>query len=134
MKERLQQLLIHLGFTATRLADEIQVQRSGISHILSGRNQPSFDFITRVLTKFPQINARWLLLGEGNMIYSQKEEVNKESIPQQKIHLRLTDDKSEQVRNDPSGIYQVTNVNKLTKVILLTSDGFFEEYKPGKGH
>jgi len=60
MKDRLLQLLSKLNYSATRLADELNVQRSGISHILSGRNQPSYDFMVKILNRFPEIDAEAL--------------------------------------------------------------------------
>lgn len=65
MNTRLQQFLDLENLTPARLADIIGVQRSGLSHILSGRNKPSFDFIKRILVKFPRINAEWLITGKG---------------------------------------------------------------------
>ena len=65
MNNRLQQFLELENLTPAKLADTIGVQRSGLSHILSGRNKPSYDFITRLLTKFPRINSDWLLTGKG---------------------------------------------------------------------
>ena len=58
------------GLTPSLLADEIGVQRSGISHILSGRNYPSFDFLQKLLTRFPKLNAEWFILGQGSMYQS----------------------------------------------------------------
>lgn len=65
MNNRLQQFLELENLTPAKLADTIGVQRSGLSHILSGRNKPSYDFITRLLAKFPRINSDWLLTGKG---------------------------------------------------------------------
>lgn len=65
MNTRLQQFLDLENLTPARLADIIGVQRSGLSHILSGRNKPSFDFIKRILVKFPRVNAEWLITGKG---------------------------------------------------------------------
>ena len=65
MNTRLQQFLELENLTPARLADMLGVQRSGLSHILSGRNKPSYDFLTRILAKFPHINADWLLTGRG---------------------------------------------------------------------
>ena len=56
------------GLSPSEFADTISVQRSNITHILHGRNNPGFQFITKMLEKFPDINARWLLTGEGEMI------------------------------------------------------------------
>ena len=65
MNNRLQQFLELENLTPARLADTLGVQRSGLSHILSGRNKPGFDFITKLLTKFPHINSEWLIMGKG---------------------------------------------------------------------
>lgn len=65
MNNRLQQFLELENLTPARLADTLGVQRSGLSHILSGRNKPGFEFLTKLLTKFPHINSEWLLMGKG---------------------------------------------------------------------
>jgi transcriptional regulator with XRE-family HTH domain len=67
MKERLIQLLDLEQLSPSKFADIIGVQRSSISHIISGRNKPSFDFLERTLKAFPGLNASWLMLGEGTM-------------------------------------------------------------------
>lgn len=48
-------------------ADEIDIQRSSISHILSGRNNPSLDVVIKILSKYPEIKSDWLLTGKGPM-------------------------------------------------------------------
>lgn len=55
------------GINSTRLAEILGIQASGISHIMSGRNKPSFDFLLKLLQRFPQINPDWLLLDKGPM-------------------------------------------------------------------
>jgi len=67
MKERLIQLLDLEQLTPSKFADIIGVQRSSVSHLISGRNNPSFDFIQKTLTAFPGLNAEWLILGQGAM-------------------------------------------------------------------
>lgn len=67
MNERLQQFLSAENLTSAKLADILGVQRSGLSHILSGRNYPSYEFIRTILSKFPNLSADWLLLGKGRM-------------------------------------------------------------------
>ncbi len=68
MKDRVQTLIKALNFTAAQFADEIGVQKSGISHILSGRNNPSLDFVQKILARFPEINLEWLIMGKGAMM------------------------------------------------------------------
>lgn len=67
MKDRLIQLLDLEQLTPSKFADLIGVQRSSISHVLSGRNNPSFDFLQKTLRSFPGLNAEWLMLGKGKM-------------------------------------------------------------------
>ena len=68
MKDRLIRLLDSEQLTASKFADKIGVQRSSVSHVLSGRNKPSFDFVQKTLLAFPEVNADWLMLGKGTMI------------------------------------------------------------------
>ncbi len=67
MKERLVQLMDLEQLSPSKFADIIGVQRSSVSHIISGRNKPSFDFLQKALKAFPGLNADWLILGEGTM-------------------------------------------------------------------
>jgi transcriptional regulator with XRE-family HTH domain len=67
MNERIQLILKTKNISASRFADEIGVQRSSISHIISGRNNPSLDFIQKILKRFPDINSDWLIFGKGIM-------------------------------------------------------------------
>ncbi|MCF8358663.1 MAG: helix-turn-helix domain-containing protein [Prolixibacteraceae bacterium] len=53
--------------TASKFADTIGVKRSNISHLLNGRNQPSYAFIQKVLEVFTNVNSRWLITGQGKM-------------------------------------------------------------------
>lgn len=65
MKDRIAHILKIKNLTATRFADELEVQRSGISHILSGRNKPSLDFIIKIKDTYPEFSLDWLILGKG---------------------------------------------------------------------
>ncbi len=67
MKERIIEFLRSENKTSAQLAEEIGVQPSGISHILSGRNNPSLDFILKMLEKYPYLSTEWLLFGKGTM-------------------------------------------------------------------
>jgi transcriptional regulator with XRE-family HTH domain len=67
MKERIAELLIAEGLSASKFAETVGVQPSGISHILSGRNKPGYDLIVKILENFPHINPDWLLLGKRSM-------------------------------------------------------------------
>ena len=65
MKTILEYILQHEGITNTRLAAILEVAPASISHIMSGRNKPSFDFLVKLVEAFPQYDARWILTGKG---------------------------------------------------------------------
>jgi transcriptional regulator with XRE-family HTH domain len=67
MKERLLEFLKIENKSSAQLAEEIGVQASGISHILSGRNNPSLDFVVKMLEKYKFLSTEWLLFGKGSM-------------------------------------------------------------------
>ncbi len=68
MNERLALIIKAKDITPAQLADELGVQRSGISHILNGRNNPSLDFVQKLLKLYPDISTQWFLYGEGPMM------------------------------------------------------------------
>ncbi len=70
MEERIRKFMEYKGITSSELADSIGVQRSNVTHVLKARNKPSFQFIEKLLQEYPELNAKWLLLGTGNMVDS----------------------------------------------------------------
>jgi transcriptional regulator with XRE-family HTH domain len=124
-----------LGLSATKFADEIEVQRSGISHILSGRNQPSYDFMVKILTRFADINAEWLILGKGAMLKSENTftipPINKDK-PSAVKQMDLFSDKikDSDMRMVPKD--NVTNVTMVSRILLLNSDGTFDVFHATK--
>ena len=70
MIERINLLLKAKNITARQFAEEIGIQPSGMSHIMSGRNNPSLDFVMKVVRRWPEVNINWLMLGKGEMYAS----------------------------------------------------------------
>lgn len=68
MTDRLQVILQREGITAAKFASALGVQPSALSHLLSGRNKPSYDFITRFIMVYPAYNIEWLLVGKQPML------------------------------------------------------------------
>src|SRR6476619_6013161 len=66
--KRLEYLLDYYSLNASSFADKIRVQRSSISHLLSGRNKPSLDFIMKITDVFPDVNLYWMLNGKGSFL------------------------------------------------------------------
>jgi plasmid maintenance system antidote protein VapI len=141
MKDQLIKILTHFGITATRFADEIGVQRSSISHILSGRNKPSYDFILRIIEKYPSLNPSWLLTGNGNMMLtmeeSKKSEEKETVLPllSPKMNVNTGSENIDLQENSQKSVVdisqlkdKVTSVNRIDHVILLFTDGTFTQY------
>jgi transcriptional regulator with XRE-family HTH domain len=141
MKDQLIKIMTHFNITATRFADEIGVQRSSISHILSGRNKPSYDFILRVIEKYPAVNTQWLLTGKGDMIQGKAEtisSINSDTDQQPELFMpeNIPDsDNNNKSKREKEGLIDIskqhkdiTNVNDLDSIIVLYTDGTFFHY------
>lgn len=64
MKTRLQHIVKSEGLTNQKFAAEIGVSPAAVTHILSGRNNPSLEIISKIASRYPQYSLRWLILGE----------------------------------------------------------------------
>jgi DNA-binding XRE family transcriptional regulator len=86
LNERISKVIEYSNLTSSEFADEIDVQRSSISHITSGRNKPSLEFIIKIKSRFPEILWDWLITGEGEMLKSE--------FPETKIAEKESEEKS----------------------------------------
>ncbi|WP_292009865.1 helix-turn-helix transcriptional regulator [Chryseobacterium sp.] len=85
LNERISKVIEYSKLTSSEFADEIDVQRSSISHITSGRNKPSLEFIIKIKSRFPEIMWDWLINGEGEMLKSDEPEESTEEDSGEKI-------------------------------------------------
>ncbi len=129
MIERIQLILKSLNLSPTRLADEIDVQRSGVSHILSGRNKPSLDFVMKILSTYPEINSDWLMFGKGKMfnVSSKKESLPEEEKEKPKIESEKVNKQSYEVSSESPAPYD----RKIEKIVVFYSDNTFMEFLQG---
>ncbi len=72
--DRLKKVLEIKNLTSSELAEKLNIQRSSISHLLSGRNKPSFDFLSKFTRLFPDIDIKWFITGEGTPYPANSEE------------------------------------------------------------
>ena len=143
MKERLIEFLRKENKSSAQLADEIGVQPSGISHILSGRNNPSLDFVMKMLEKYRFLSTDWLLFGKGNMykesktqtlfddsdIISPKSEASTVKVDKQQQFLNFDNP----IKNERPGDYpqKAADSNiKVKKIVWFYENNSFEEYYP----
>lgn len=108
MENRIQKIIDEQEITLNAFAQEIGVNRSTVSHILTGRNKPSVEVLQKILKRFPALSSDWLLLGNGGM-YAKKEsaEVNSPSHKSAQVAARSID-----------------------KVVIFYTDNTFQEYNP----
>lgn len=161
MEDRLLKFLDAEQLSSSKFADVIGVQRSSISHILSGRNKPSFDFLQKTLKSFPHLSAEWLILGKGRMYESSEtyvsgslfdqpvvkstqesaaslnESSGEQNLPLPESNLSFKDgdaskiETSGEVKNYPDVSDDSTTAKKVERVILFYSDKSFISYNPG---
>ena len=67
MNTRLKQFLAAENISQSQFADTIKVVRASVSHVLSGRNNPGYDFIKAIMSAYPALSIEWLMLGKGKM-------------------------------------------------------------------
>lgn len=150
MKNRIQKFLEVENINSSKFADEIGVQRSSISHILSGRNNPSLELIQKILARFDYLNAEWLITGKGDMfkpnrhpslfddIYM-KADPSVEKIENKEVKndvdKKITDSKNVvEQKNNTSDFMTNTDLNRLNgnakikKIILLYENGKAEVF------
>ncbi len=115
--KRIKTILDYYQLTASMFADKIGVQRSSISHMLSGRNKPSLDVILKITSEFPEVDMYWLLYGKG--VFPRK--VEEESVSSS-LTLPLSDNEH------PISKAKTLGTKKITKIVAFYEDGTFEEF------
>ena len=120
---RLKEIMSYYSLSASALAERINVQRSSISHVLSGRNKPSLDFVTKLTTALPNINLYWLLNGTENMLRTPTPESASSStiISSQKKTTSETEDFS---------LLSQSDKQPLDRIVVFYKDGRFDNYIP----
>lgn len=117
--ERLQLLMKENELTASSFADKIGVQRSSISHILSGRNKPSLDFIAKIEANFNEVSFHWLLTGEELPMPSPT------ASPQLSVASKPT---TQDTPSAPEHQSMHSSSKQLVDLIYVFSDGSFQRF------
>ncbi len=112
--KRLQKVIDFYGENASSFAEKIGVQRSSISHILSGRNKPSLEFVLKVLSSFPEVELYWLLNGKGEF---PKNSENENSITE-----------NSQEKNLESVFSSKTSKKQIERIVIFYNDGSFKNF------
>ena len=143
MKERILDIINYFNLSSSQFANEIGIQRSAVSHILSGRNKPSLELVLKILNRFPEISTDWLILGEGKMIKNEKDNnVPEEDKIQGETGLfDWVDTENSSMDNEvkeenkiemkkPSSEITTTEDGSVEKIIFFYTNGKFKIYRP----
>ena len=155
MNNRLKQFLAAENISQSHFADTIRVVRASVSHVLSGRNNPSYEFIRAIMLAYPDLNMEWLLLGKGKMykdaspalevkaaepaparqdLLFADEEIEETilTIPESPISMPVIDYPATiQISSDINTSKETAQVpvkqRKVSKIIIMFDDGTFQE-------
>jgi transcriptional regulator with XRE-family HTH domain len=151
LNKKIEQIIIDKGISPSKFADDLDIQRSSVSHILSGRNKPSLDIIQKILRAYPDIDRDWLLF-DNNVPQQNTPQTNR----QQPVNLRVTGQNLfEQKPRESNRNFQAeqipvqspvnvmpkrkierptipsSNTNKqIERIMIFYTDGTFEERRP----
>lgn len=129
MVERILAFIKSQNLTPSQFADEIGVQRSSISHLISGRNKPSLEFIQRIVARYPEMNLQWILTGTGSkmndgsiqpeMDFNHEKVIQNSSDPEPSDKGRQKRQKFADIEGKP-----------VEKIVYFFKDKTFREYYP----
>ena len=130
--KRLHRILEFYELSAAGFADKIEVGRSSISHILSGRNKPSLDFVMKIVKSFPEVELYWLLNGKGSFPPTEENSKNLTSSTSDLFSSedtnQVTNEKQEKIEDFPIPLHKEQK-NEIARIVVFYKNGTFEEYK-----
>lgn len=145
MNNRLQSFIAAENLTQSQFADNINVARASISHILSGRNKPGFDFVEKLMKAFPNLNIEWLITGKGKMYKTaQSGDDNlfpdygiSDSVPAAEENDILEIATPLPAKNNSSKLSEtitkqgksINNQKNISRIIVFFDDNSFQEFK-----
>jgi len=150
--KRLEIILDYYSLNASSFADKIGVQRSSLSHLLSGRNKPSLDFILKILDIFPDVDLYWVLNGTGTFPKSESENNINISSPAPIVDTPIMETKIEQATDifsetlpdkknlveekQPTSFSNTQNLvlpknnSEIDRIVIFYKNGTFRTYSP----
>ena len=142
MKDRLLEFLKIENKSSAQFAEEIGVQPSSISHIISGRNNPSLDFVVKMLNKYPALSTDWLLFGKGQMykdgelnglfdVQQYENEKYKPKAAENKAIISETDNEELSEAGILKELQANPKLKRTKRIICFFEDLTFKEYFPG---
>lgn len=146
--KRLEIILDYYSINASAFADKIGVQRSSLSHLLSGRNKPSLDFILKILDVYPEVDLYWILNGKGNFPKSNSKpaelqstsssapipaSINPNTIIKKDLFSEsaVESKKNVAIENKIETMQDIFD-NNIEKIVFFYKDGTFKTFNPNQ--
>lgn len=138
MNTRLQQFLAAENISQASFADSLNVARAGISHILAGRNKPSYDFLAALMNRYPRLNIEWLMFGKGKMYKDLMEtsEIATDLFDEDLFSSQISKEDKQVIENiEPSieikslesKVQETVKQRNVKKIIILFDDNTYQE-------
>lgn len=127
--KRLQKVFEYYGLNASAFADRIDVGRASISHLLSGRNKPSLDFVMRVIKNFPEVELYWLLNGKGSFPIKQPNQQKPEPLTSthpEAQHSSSNDNNKLLLQSTTDALGN--NSEDIERIVVFFKNGSFKSY------
>ncbi len=138
--DRLKIVMEYYELTPSSFADRLNVQRSSISHLLSGRNNPSLDFVMKVLDAFPEVDLYWLVNGIGEFPLNENKSQEKSNtqfsatsnIEQQKLEFPIDTKLTQHTPEETFSSLSNNNQDVIEQIVIFYKDGLFKNFTPKK--
>ena len=129
ISERIKMVLNYYGLNSGEFASKLNIQKSSVSHLLSGRNKPSFVFLSKFVQVFPEINIKWLLTGESNMLENSDYSIDNQENKKQEIKSEI--DEGENYKQVSKNILPPENQTNtgIKSIIMVYDDDTFKILK-----
>lgn len=132
--QKLELILSYYQLTASSFADKIGVQRSSISHLLSGRNKPGLEFVIKIVEYFPEVDLYWFLMDVGTFPKSElpqpKEPIKQEAITFTEPEPTTPLQRHASILPEQTQVNKEVTATKVDKIVVLYTDGSFKSYSP----
>lgn len=140
--KRLEIILEYYALNASSFADKIGVQRSSMSHLLSGRNKPSLDFVMKITEVFPEVDLYWILNGTGSFPKNNEEILETTKTPAStSANEKLTPGdlfseinyeavKEVKIASETKNQNLISEESEIEKIVIFYKNGTFKAYNP----
>ena len=139
MKDRIAHIIRAKNLTAAEFALRLGIQPSNISHLLSGRNNPSLDFVKKLNETFPEYSLEWIIFGRGPITVSEPfapvtpiEPVSTDTYVEIPVEPMAEETLFDQPKAEEKRLDQLmpSPTGNLKQIILVYSDNTFEQLSP----